>query len=265
MVTRDDAFSEVTAEILIVGLVFILGIIIAVMVFGIMPTIPKTAYVLLDGSYKTMPGYSAIAIHHRGGDALNFSDSRISSFPAEIYVDTPAGSFKAVPDTTAALFQSGDTIYIYNSGNGYRITKNLTGVAATPLPSANTKVRVIDSTARILIYTWPSGTMAVTTTATTVTTTTTSPGNIISVSWAPSGLGYGSISPPAALANPAGVPFTPGSTITFSFVPKAQANKAVLSITLDGAVVYTGSAKNQTINYTLTNITQYHMLNATFG
>jgi hypothetical protein len=268
MRSRDDAVSEVAAELLIVGLVLILGVIIMVMVFGIMPSIPKTAYVSLDSSYKNMSGYSAVALYHRGGDALNFSASQISSFPAEIYVDTPAGSFRAVPDSSAALFRPGDVVYIYNSSAGYRVTKSLTGVVATQLPLANTRIRVIDSTAHLLIYSWPSGTAPVTKTATTttpVTTATTSPGNIIRVAWTPSGLGYGSISIPTALANPASVPFTPGSSLTFSFVPLAQANKAVLSITLDGAVVYSGSAKNKTINYTLTNITQYHMLNATFG
>lgn len=155
MVFQDDAVSEVAAEILIIVLVFSLAVVISVMVFGVMPFIPKTAYLATEGSYKVMPGYSAIAIRHQAGDTLNFSATQSSSFPAAIYVETPAGSFRAVPDTSAALFQQGDIIYIYNTGTGYRITKNLSGVSALPLPSGDTRIRIIDSTANLLIVTWP--------------------------------------------------------------------------------------------------------------
>lgn len=155
MRSRDDAVSEVAAEILIIFLVLSLGAIIAAMLFGIMPYIPKTAYLATEGSYKIMPDYSAIAIHHRAGDSLNFSDTLMASFPAEIKVDTPSGSFPAVPDASAALFQAGDTIYVYNTGTGFRITKDLSGVSAVPLPVGETRVRIIDSTANLLIITWP--------------------------------------------------------------------------------------------------------------
>ncbi len=155
MGSSDDAVSEVVAEILIIFLVLALGAIVGAMLFGVMPSIPKTAYLATEGSYKTMPTYSAIAIKHRAGDALSFSPTSLSSYPSEVYVDTTAGSFLAVPDRSAALFQPGDTIYVYNTATGYHITKDLTGVTAVPLPSGATSVKIIDSNANLIIVTWP--------------------------------------------------------------------------------------------------------------
>ena len=176
----DDAISEVIAEILIIFLVLTLGAIVGAMLFGVMPSIPKTAYLATEGSYKTMPTYSAIAIHHRAGDTLSFSPTPLSSYPSEIYVDTKAGSFLAVPDRSAALFQPGDTIYVYNTATGYHITKDLTGVTAVPLPSGTTSIKIIDSNANLLIVTWPptnneispTSTVTVTPTATATATAT---------------------------------------------------------------------------------------------
>jgi hypothetical protein len=172
MGSSDDAVSEVVAEILIIFLVLSMGAVVGAMLFGVMPAIPKTAYLATEGSYKTMPTYSAIAIHHRAGDALSFSPTSLSSYPAEIRVDTLTGSFLAVPDRSAALFQPGDTIYVYNTGTGYHITKDLTGVTAVPLPSEFTSVKIIDSTANLLIVTWPPTKDAVSPTSTATVTPT---------------------------------------------------------------------------------------------
>jgi hypothetical protein len=172
MGSSDDAISEVVAEILIVFFVLTLGAIVGVMLFGVMPSIPKTAYLATEGSYKTMPTYSAIAIQHRAGDTLSFSPTPLSSYPSEIYVDTRAGSFLAVPDRSAALFQPGDTIYVYNTATGYHITKDLTGVTAVPLPSGDNSVKIIDSAANLLIVTWPPTKTAVSPTSTATVTPT---------------------------------------------------------------------------------------------
>ena len=290
----DDAVSEVVAEILIIFLVLSMGAVVGAMLFGVMPSIPKTAYLATEGSYKTMPTYSAIAIHHSAGDALSFSPTTLSSYPAEIRVDTLTGSFLAVPDRSAALFQPGDTIYVYNTGTGYHITKDLTGVTAVPLPSEFTSVKIIDSTANLLIVTWPptknevsptsttTGTPTPTATATTTTTATatvtatptttktptpteteSSITRTITVIWSPKASGYGSESPPVMLTNSQEIRVLKGSSKTLYFVPNSD--KTVLTIKLDGTTVYSGSSVGSTISYTVSNILEDRTLTATFS
>ena len=288
----DDAVSEVVAEILIIFLVLSMGAVVGAMLFGVMPSIPKTAYLVTEGSYKTMPTYCAIAIHHREGDTLSFSPTPLSSYPAEIRVDTQAGSFLAVPDRSAALFEPGDTIYVYNTGTGYNITKELNGVTAVPLPSGTTSIKIIDSTANLLIVTWPptknevsptsttTGTPTPTATATpTATTTTTVTATVtatptltetessdtmtITVIWSPEASGYCSESPPVRLINSQEIRVPKGSSKTLYFVPNS--NKAVLTIKLDGTTVYSGSSVGSTISYTVSSIVEDRTLTATFS
>ena len=56
MKPHDGAISEVSAEILLVGLVLCLGVAIFVMVFGILPQIPKSAYLATDVRLQQMSG-----------------------------------------------------------------------------------------------------------------------------------------------------------------------------------------------------------------
>ncbi|MDD4137417.1 MAG: type IV pilin [Methanoregula sp.] len=292
-----DAVSEVTAEILMIGLVTILGAVVLVMVFGVMPLIPKTSYLATDISLTEMPGYSAIAIHHRGGDPLNFTRAAGVPGAALITIITPAGTYPVVPDAGFLVFKPGDTVYVYYTGTGYHLVANISGVTAVPLPATGLRLTIVDLTSGLLIQEWqlmPSGipvpsttavtptltpaptattTTAITTTTTTTTTTTPTPttttpapGTIsITISWAPNGLGYISIAPPTPLSNPGTVAVTSGSSQTFSFVPREVANKAVKTIVVDGTTVYTGSSNNTTITYTLMNVVAPHTIAATFG
>jgi len=286
-----DAVSEVTAEILMIGLVTILGAVVLVMVFGVMPLIPKTSYLATDISLTEMPGYSAIAIHHRGGDPLNFTRAAGVPGAALITIITPAGTYPVVPDAGFLVFEPGDTVYVYHTGTGYHLVADLSGVTAVPLPATGLRLTIVDLTSGLLITKWdllPAGipvtssaTTATTTTtpATTTTTTTTAtatasptatavtttpaPGYSVRVSWSPPGLGYISISPPTPLANPGTVSVASGQSQTFSFVPIKK--KAVSTIVVDGTTVYSGSTVNVTVTYALTNVAAPHTIAATFG
>lgn len=284
-----DAISEVTAEILMVSLVVILGAMILVLVFGVMPLIPKTSYLATDFSLQQMPGYSAVVIHHRGGDPLNFTSAANMPGAAMITIFTPEGSYPAVPAVGFLAFRPGDTIYVYHTGTGYRLVSDLGGVTGTPLPPNGLRVTIVDLTSGLLVQEWqlvPSGvpvpatTVPATTTTTipptatttvvpvTTTTTTTTPApatTTITVSWTPNGLGYISLAPPTPLSNPGTVEVPTGGSQTFSFVPREVANKAVKTIQVDGTTVYTGSSVNVTITYTLTNVVAPHTIAATFG
>jgi len=337
MRSREDAFSELTDEILILAIVLILGAIIFVIVFGVVPQIAKGAYISADVSVKQMPAYSSIAIKHRGGDILHFSGITETSYPATIYVDTQNGSYQAVPSPAVGEFRPGNTVYLYYTGAGYGITQNLNGVAALPQPSEDLRVRIVDPVSGLMILEWKSvkygttttkmvtPTSAVPTTNTTNVTTTVTPtatitttanvtatvtanatatatptatitatanvtatvtANVtataipttaitsvattaapatrtITVIWSPSGLGYGSVSPPTALKSSQEVRVPRGSSKTIYFVPNS--NKKVLTIKLDGATVYSGSSTGATISYTVSNIVEDRTITATFG
>ncbi|MFA4861477.1 type IV pilin [Methanoregula sp.] len=276
-----------TDEILILAIVMILGAVIFVVVFGVVPQIPKGAYITADVSLKQMPGYSAIAIRHRGGDVLNFSGSTETSFPVSIYVDTPGGSFRAVPGPAIGEFRPGNTVYLYHTGTGYNLVSSLIGVAALPQLSEDLRVRIVDPVSGLMILEWKSpkfGTTAtktvvpISTVSTTITTTLTKnvtptatvttfapvttsipSGPVISVSWSPPGLG--TISPPGVTPGTVVVP--DGASQTFTFTPKSM--KSVLSISLDGSPVSFGGSVGQTTTYTLSNVHGAHTLTATFG
>ena len=287
MRSRDDAISEVAAELLIIVLVLILGAVVAAMLFGVMPNIPKNAYLVTECSYPVMTGYTAIAIHHRAGDSLNFSDTNLASFPAEIRVDTPAGSSRGIPDLSAALFRAGDTIYLYNTITGFRITKDLAGIPAAPLPSGDIRVRLIDTTANALIGECsllqyqvtgtptvtptatptisPTGTPSQTPTPTATATATPTPDptkRTVNVSWSPQGLGNVTLLPSTPLVSGQSVTVAVGSSPTFTFTPHTR--KYVEWIQLDGATVYTGTAVNTTITYTIPSIAANYVLTAVF-
>lgn len=285
MPSRDDAVSEVAAELLIIFLVLTLGAVVATMLFGVMPSIPKNAYLVTECSYPVMPGYTAIAVHHRAGDSLNFFDTSLASFPAEIRVDTPAGSSRVIPDPSAALFRAGDTIYLYNTGTGFRMTRNLAGISAVPLPVEDTRVRLIDTSANIMVgecsrlQSQVTGTPTVTPTVTstispTVTTSQTPTATAtatptpdptkrtVNVSWSPPGLGDVTLLPSTSLLSGQEVSITVGSSPSFTFTPHNK--KYVEWIQLDGATVYTGTAVNTPITYTILSIAANHVLTASF-
>jgi hypothetical protein len=110
----------------------------------------------------------------------------------------------------------------------------------------------------------PTATANATLTATPAPTATTATGTrTITVIWSPSAYGYGSISPPTALANSAEVLIPRGSSKTIYYVPAA--GRKVLTIKLDGTTVYTGSSVGVTVPYTVTNVLEDRTLIATFG
>jgi hypothetical protein len=83
------------------------------------------------------------------------------------------------------------------------------------------------------------------------------------VIWTPGTSGYASISPPAALTNSQEIRIPRGSSKTIYFVPNA--GKAVLTISLDGTTVYSGTSVGTTISYTVTNVVEDRTLTAKFS
>lgn len=175
MGSNDGAISEIADEILILGLVVILSAVIFATVFGLLPLIPKGAYLAADISLQKMPGYSAINIFHRGGDPLKLLPTGDAAYPAEIFVFSQGGSYKVIPDTNAATFKPGSRFYIYYTGTGYRLTSDLASMTPLPLPSENVRVTIVDTSSGLLIKEWNSMATGTTTTVTAAPTSTVTP------------------------------------------------------------------------------------------
>jgi len=228
------AVSEIAAEILILALVVILGAIIFVMVFGVMPQIPRTSYLATEISLKEMPGYSAIAIRHQAGDSLNFTGGADLPGAAQVSILTPTGTYTAVPGPGFMAFGPGSTVYVYYTGTVYRLVSDLSGVTAQPLPASGLRLTLVDRTSGLLINAWdllPSGTPTptITTTATataTVTptatatatpTNTTTPSPTATATPAPTATATATPTP-TATATPAPIATTPVTTKTITVI-----------------------------------------------
>jgi hypothetical protein len=267
----DTGISEVASETLIIAMIVVLTVIIVMLVFGLIPLTEKTAYLVPQFSITNVSGKTVITIFDRGGDPVYFNGSSLAKYKAELYVDTQAGSFRAVPSPTLTVFRPGDTVYAYYTGSGFILTNTLSGASFISLPAGKIAVRFIDATSGVLIAkedlvmtavtpTATAKTTTITTTTTTTTTTVTPSSHTITVSWFPWGLG--SVSPPGGTKGGT-VTVVHGNSQTFTATP--DSNKAVLSITLDGAAVYTGSSTGIPISYTINNVVDDHTVAASFG
>ncbi len=233
------AVSEIVAEILILALVVTMAAIIFVMVFGVMPQIPKTSYLATEISLKEMSGYSAIAIHNKAGDSLDFTSGVDLPGAADVSIITPAGTSKAVPGAGLPAFGPGSTVYVYYTGTGYRLVSDLSGVTAQPLPTTGLRLTLVDRTSGLLIDALdlvPSGTPTPTTTttatatatATATPTNTTTPTPTATSTPTPTATATASPTPTAtATATP-----TPTATATATSTPTATATPATTTITV---------------------------------
>ena len=142
------------------------------------------------------------------------------------------------------------------------LTQNVTlspPVTATAIPTVTvtpTPTATATAIPTVTVTSTPTATAIPTATAPIATRT-------ITVIWSPGGYGFGSLSPPTPLTNSQEVRIPRGSSKTIYFVPNA--NRAVLTIKLDGATVYTGSSIGSIISYPVSNVVEDRTLTATFG
>jgi hypothetical protein len=275
LVKNENGVSEVLDETLIIALGVVCAVIVAMLIFGFVVPIEKTAYIVPQFGTKTVAGHTVITVYDRGGDPVYFTAASPAKYRASFYVDTPGGSYEATPAATLSVLNPGDSVYIYNSGTGYVVTSNLTGISAGDLPAGRVTVRLVDINSGTLIaqetvVQGPAATVTPTLTIVTTPTTTATPTatatatstKTITVRW--SGSGYGSLTPPMKLTNGYEVRVPMGSSQTIYYVPNS-ASYAVLTITLDGKTVYSGAAKGTTISYDVPIIKEDRTLTATFG
>jgi hypothetical protein len=267
---RDAGISELIDEFLLIGLLLVIAIIILSVSFGFFGFLQKSAYVVPDFGIKNISGHTVIAVFHRAGDPVYFTNTTNGSFQAGFYVDTITGTYPVKPVSSLTSFIPGQTIYVYSTGSGFAAATNLSGITFPSLPQGIRNLRLVDLNTHVLIAqmnTTPGGAGTAATTATATMTATTSPtpsAYAISISWTPRGAGanaQGTISPPGT--NDATVNVLTGASQTFTFTPAA--GYRVRFIMVDGVQVSSGGAVNQVLTYTLSNIHSAHTVSANFG
>ncbi len=151
---RDSAVNEVIASILIVALVIALAVIIGGIVFGLIVIQPKSAYIPPEVKVvsNTAGQPQAISLYSRGGDTAYLDKGDNVQYALGVYVDRSEGSFRAKVEDGAGIFNPGQTLYLYYSSSGYRITDNLTATSLLPLPAGSMTLRIVDENARLLVY-----------------------------------------------------------------------------------------------------------------
>lgn len=273
MRTRDVAISEVADEVLILAILIGIAAVATAVFLGYTGFLQKSAYVVMDFSDKSIGGKSLIAVFHRAGDPVYLTTNPSETFQAGWYIDTLDGSFTVEPAASLSVFSPGDTTFVYYTGSGYGITGDLSGVSYASLPAGILNLRLVDENSHVLLAQMnKSAIVASKTPATTITTinttlqttiqTTATPASsyAIAVSWSP--LGIGDVTPPGGHQGSAVTVPLHGSQ---SFVCTPNVNKAVLSIKLDGATVYSGSSQGTPVTYTVNNVVSNHTLAVAFG
>jgi hypothetical protein len=176
---NDVGASELLDETLIIAMGLVLAVVVAVLVFGVFKPVDKSAYLVPQFGVGNASGHTVITIYNRGGDLIDFNVSPQAKYQAVLYVDTPSGSFRAVPASPLTVFRPGDTIYAYYTGSGFVLTNTLSGVTFPSLPGGKISVKIVDTTSGTLISqadlilaaTTPTSTATPTATATPITTT----------------------------------------------------------------------------------------------
>jgi PKD repeat protein len=169
MHTKEDAISETVSIILIILLMVMVAMIVYIILFGYAGLTDKSAFVALRGdAYITRSGNTTLALFHMQGDRLSLNASPASGYPpVQFTLQRPnsttseaVGLSPVISDTT---WQPGDTVFIYQDGSGFKVTRNLTGRIAqnatlgplTDMERGVWTVKVTDTKAKLLIATIP--------------------------------------------------------------------------------------------------------------
>lgn len=268
---NDPAVSALIGVIIIIILVLIMAGVLSVLFFSIMGGVPlqKNAYIVAEAKYNTQYGYPLVSLFNHAGDTGLLSGSG-SGYPISVRISAGGEILTASPDPENLKWAPGTYLYIIRTDTGYTITDNPNGINKTPLafPGSEITVTVIDNANNVVIYsqnlkTESFGNFTTLTATATPTAAATISTQKIMIVWSPATYGYASQSPPEPLANSKQINIPTGSSQTIYFVP--DAGRAIMTIRLDGTIVYSGSSIGSTIPYTISDVAEDHILRATFG
>ncbi len=145
--------SEVIGTILIVSLVVVLGIVVAGLIMGLIPGLqPKSAFIAPRVEILDVSGTEVISLFSRAGDRGKLASGGAGEYSLAVYLDSPSGTQKATPDPGVGTWFPGQTLYLYHSSTGLRLTDNLSRMQnPDPMPAGRSLLRIVDENAQLLV------------------------------------------------------------------------------------------------------------------
>jgi hypothetical protein len=155
----ERALSDIMAIVLIIFLVIVLALVTLALFFGNFHLQPKSSYILPEVSNQTFYSKNIFIIFHRGGDPVYLGSAAAGGQNLMgVYIDTKTNiSPRVVPDASASTLKPGNTLYLYNTTTGFRMTANpamLQYPNASAITACPLSIRLVDETAKLLIGQW---------------------------------------------------------------------------------------------------------------
>jgi hypothetical protein len=120
---------------MILLLIVMLIAIIATVLFGSLPALKKTGYFTPQVERFQIQGNEAVRVLHKGGDSFVFNITPDSPryFWLGIYIESESGMERVLPSPTLSryLFEQGDLLYIFRSGDTYFFTDSSSAINST--------------------------------------------------------------------------------------------------------------------------------------
>jgi PKD repeat protein len=154
---NDQAINEIIGSVLIVILVIAAAAIVASLFLGLIDLTPKSAFIAPDITSQNISGKNIIKLFNKGGDTATLNVSGQGQYVMGVYVDSSAGSTRAIPLSSTTQFRPGDTLYVFKTASGFYITNNLSEIispAVGQFPSGEITIRLVDENSHLLIATW---------------------------------------------------------------------------------------------------------------
>ncbi|ABD42118.1 PKD [Methanospirillum hungatei JF-1] len=182
---NNKAVSTLVGLILIIFLVVAMAGIIYALIFGLVSSVEKTAYVVTGAKIIPIaPNIDGIEVVHRNGDTMYYENqSRDAQYEVRFMVDTSEESSVVITDPTYlssdTTWSPGDRVIIFRKADGYYLANDPALISgAIPLPSGPIAIRIIDNTHSQLIAYEGAGSIGSEPTSTPTTEPTTEPTTI---------------------------------------------------------------------------------------
>ena len=179
---NNKAVSTLVGLILIIFLVVAMAGIIYALIFGLVSSVEKTAYVVTGAKIIPIaPNIDGIEIVHRNGDTMYYENqSRDAQYEVRFMVDTSEESLVVITDpsylSSDTTWSPGDRVIMFRKADGYYLANDPALISgAISFPPGSVGVRIIDNTHSQLIAYEGAGTIGGGPTSTPTTEPTTTP------------------------------------------------------------------------------------------
>ncbi|MCP1715000.1 hypothetical protein J2T58_000848 [Methanocalculus alkaliphilus] len=149
-----DAVTPAISVMLLVLLTTLIAIIIYAFIYGIPGGLEKSAYVAVGTDVDIVNGTEFLTITHRGGDDVFLNGSGAArGIPIDIRTTAAGGGSVLARADDPVTWKPGETIYLYNTAEGPKITKDRNAAGAgTGFPAGSLDLVIIDTNAKVLVF-----------------------------------------------------------------------------------------------------------------